>query len=121
MALQVNQLSDQSRTKDDFEMKFKEMMSKVERSYVISKLNMNMRNSEKVNKVTHCLHSDSESSYQVSEIVDKLPAPTSLSSQHEPVMIPVHQQDFASSFQSMLNEKEFDPRKKTLIPNPSEF
>ena len=50
LAMQANVLSDQSWTDNNFEGRYKEMMTKLEKLFTVPSLNMNMRNGGKVNK-----------------------------------------------------------------------
>ena len=137
LAMQANVLSDQSYTLSDFEERYKEMMIKLENLFTIPTLNMNMRNGEKVNKACQEVESQGNSSWKVSETIDKLPppttsssqsllpsqalqAPTTSSSQEEPIFIPVNEYDFESNFQKIL-KPVLDLNKKTLILHSDSF
>ena len=120
LAMQANVLSDQSDTKDDFERRYKEMMTNLENLFTVPALNMNMRNGEKVNKACQEVkYIGTNSAYNVSETIVKLPPPTtscsqshqisqvlqapSTSSSHEdPILIPVNENDLESNFQNIL-------------------
>ena len=120
MALQANLLSDQSWTGDGFEDKFAEMMSNLKTLFAIPNLTRNMRNGEEINRATQGVNTFGNS-YEVRSTIEKLPPPTTSSSNEEPILIPVHGKDFESNFQNILNEALFDQKKKTLILHAGNF
>ena len=121
MALQANQLSDQSSIsassgrEDDFEETFRRMLCKLEKSFAIPKLSKNMRNSERINKASRELEAN-----DLQETIEKLPSPVTSIFQEDPILIPVHKADLESNIQNILN-KIVNPRKKTLILHSKSF
>ena len=138
LAMQANVLSDQSYTEGDFDKRYKEMMAKLENLFTVPTLNMNMRNGEKVNKASQSVENQSGgTNFNVGETIDKLPPPTTLSSQSvqpsqalqapptsssqgEPIFIPVHEDDLESHFQNIL-KTVLDFKKKNLILHSKSF
>ena len=136
--MQANVLSDQSHTRSDFEERYKEMMTNLENHFTVPTLNMNMRNGEKVNKACQSIEDQGPASeFNVSKTIDKLPppttsssqslqpsqslqAPTTSSSQEEPILIPVHQDDLESDFQNIL-KPVLDLKTKILILHSKSF
>ena len=93
VALQANVLSDLCSTKAGFEGEFKEMMSNLKILFTIPNLTRNMRNSENINKASQGLK-DNDPNYKVRNTIKKLPPPATSSSNEEPILIPVHVNDF---------------------------
>ena len=120
VALQANQLSDQSSTassgtENNFVETFRCMLSKLEKTFAIPKLNKNMRNSEKINKASRELEAN-----DLQETIEKLTSPVTSIFQEDPILIPVHKGDLESNFQNILN-KILKPKKKTLILHSKSF
>ena len=121
MALQANVLSsDQSPVGKSFENIFNKMVSNLKTLFTIPDLSRNMRNSQNINKVSQSVKEVSFIS-KVNNTIKKLPPPTTSSSNEEPILIPVHANDFESNFQSILNEAILNPKKKTLILHNNNF
>ena len=120
MALQANLLSDLSWTEDGFEGKFEEMMSDLKPLFAIPNLSRNMRNCEKINRASQGVKENADR-YKVRNTIEKLPPPTTTSSNDEPILIPVHGNDFESNFQNILCEAVFNPKEKTLILHSENF
>ena len=120
MALQANVLSDTSYTKDSFEGKFEEMMSNLTTLFTIPKLTRNMRNSAVINKASQGVK-DNGLGYTVNNTIEKLPPPTTSTSNEKPILIRVHVNDFESNFHNILSEAVFNPKKKTLILHSKRF
>ena len=79
-----------------------------------------MRNSENINQAAQDV--DAKNSYiKVSNTIEKLPPPTTSRSNEEPIVIPVHANDFVSNFHNILNEAVFHSEKKTLILHSESF
>merc|ERR1712126_707610 len=75
VALQANQLSDQSSTsysgnEDNFGETFRTMRSKLEKTFAMPALSKNMRNSEKINKASRELEAK-----DLQETIEMLPSP----------------------------------------------
>ena len=136
LALQANVLSDQRRTYDDFEEDYKRMMTMLESFFTIPTLSMNMRNGEKVNKASQLVENQN-STWKVNEAIDKLPppttsssqslqpsqalqSPTTKSSQEDPILIPVQGDDLESNFHDIL-KPVLDLKRKTLILHSTSF
>ena len=120
IALQTNVLSDQIVTNYDFKDKFQEVMSNMTALFSIPNLTRNMRNGEKINKASKGV-GDAAGFYNVNNTNEILPPPTTSSSNEEPILIPVNEKYFEFYFQSMLDEKVFNPKKKTLILHTESF
>ena len=120
MAFQANALSDLCRTDDDFEGKFKEMIKNLKPSFTFPNLTRNMRNSENINQATQDVNA-TNSKIKVSNTIEKLPPPTTYKFNEEPIVIPVHANDFESNFQNILNEAVFNATKKTLMLHSENF
>ena len=74
IALQANVMSDQSMVGEDFEERFKEMISRLESVFYIPTLSKNMRNSGKITEASKNVKADEGNiAYQVSATIDKLP------------------------------------------------
>lgn len=120
MALQANQLSDQSSTassgtEDNFEKTFIRMCFKLGKTFSIPTLSKNMRNSEKINKASRELKAN-----DLQETIKKLTSPVTSIFQEDPTLIPVHKGDLESNFKDILS-KILNPRKKTLILHSKAF
>ena len=113
-AFQANSLSDLCSRDAYFEGKFKEMMSDMKPLFTIPSLKRNMRNAENINKASQGLKQNSII-YKVRNTIEKLPPPTTSSSNKEPILIPVHLHDFESNFQNILNDAVSNSKMKTLI------
>ena len=79
-----------------------------------------MRNSKNINKASQGLNYKG-SAYVVRNTIKQLPPPTTSSSNEEPFLIPVHENNFESNFQNILTEAVFNPKKKTLILHSGNF
>ena len=121
IALQANVLSDLNDTSVSFKKQFNAMMSNLENFFVMPKLKMNMRNSEKINKASHGVTDRNLMYYKISDIIEKLPPLRTTSLQEEPILVPVHENDFESNFKNMFDEKILDLKKKTLIIHTKHF
>ena len=102
VALQANLLSDLSYTDAGFEGKFKEMMSNLKTFFTIPNLTVNMRNNEKINQASQGVEQFA-SFYEIKNTIEKLPPPTTSRSNEEPILIPVHVNDFEANIQYILS------------------
>ena len=89
-------------------------MSELGKTFTIPSLRKNMRNSENVNKASHGVEVDAGYGDQVSETIEKLTSPITSIPQAEPLLIPIHENDFDLNFKSVLSTT-LNPDKKTLI------
>ena len=121
IALQANALSDQCDTKIGFDESFEKMKTNLENIFTFPDLSKNMRNSENINSAGQGVQQTSSNYYKVSNAIEKLPPPTTSSSQEKPLLIPIHENNFESNFKNMLNEEVFNPKKKTLILHTEKF
>ena len=98
------------------------MKTNLENHFTFPDLSKNMRNNENINRAGQGVQQVvGYSDYQVSNAIEKLPPPTTSSSQDKPLFIPINKGDFESNFKDMLNEEVFNPKKKTLILHSKKF
>ena len=85
-----------------------------------------MRNSGNINKASKDLKGHESNYGKVSKIIEPLPPPhaseslTTFTSKEEPILIPIHQNDFESCFKDIL-EPILDLTKKTLMLHSKKF
>ena len=97
------------------------MKMNLEKIFTFPDLSKNMRNSENINSAGQGVQPQKSYSYQVSNAIEKLPPPTTSSSQEKPILIPIKDKDFESKFKKILNEEVFNPKKKTLVLHSPSF
>lgn len=96
------------------------MVSELANVFWFPKLSKNMRNSGNINKASKNLKGHKLNYGKVSNILEPLPSPnkaeslTTSISEEEPILIPIHQNDFESNFKDIL-EPILDLKKKTLM------
>ena len=102
------------------------MVSELANVFWFPKLSKNMRNSGNISKASKDLKGHKLNYGQVSNILEPLPSPnkaesiTTSISEEEPILIPIHQNDFESNFKDIL-EPILDLKKKTLMLHSRKF